>query len=140
MIIPSQKIYGLYARKHHIVEMRGDVTVSLSRCFCPKSLRTPFSSEINEALSPFLGVYSLSDRSVHRLGILNKKQEWSLAKTYCVILEGRDHSATAKCTKYRYFLDPEFNCLDTSIKNIDYFPTVLSGPPYCCAHVQGKDE
>ena len=22
----SQKIYGLYARKHHIVEMRGDVT------------------------------------------------------------------------------------------------------------------
>ena len=25
-IIYSQKIYGLYARKHHIVEMRGDVT------------------------------------------------------------------------------------------------------------------
>ena len=25
-IISSQKIYGLYARKHHIVEMRGDVT------------------------------------------------------------------------------------------------------------------
>ena len=23
----SQKIYGLYARKHHIVEMRGDVTM-----------------------------------------------------------------------------------------------------------------
>ena len=26
-IIFSQKIYGLYARKHHIVEMRGDVTM-----------------------------------------------------------------------------------------------------------------
>ena len=25
-IVTSQKIYGLYARKHHIVEMRGDVT------------------------------------------------------------------------------------------------------------------
>ena len=25
-IISSQKMYGLYARKHHIVEMRGDVT------------------------------------------------------------------------------------------------------------------
>ena len=25
-IISPQKIYGLYARKHHIVEMRGDVT------------------------------------------------------------------------------------------------------------------
>ena len=25
-IISSQKIYGLYALKHHIVEMRGDVT------------------------------------------------------------------------------------------------------------------
>ena len=25
-IISSQKIYGLYARKHHIIEMRGDVT------------------------------------------------------------------------------------------------------------------
>ena len=26
-IISSQKIYGLYARKHRIVEMRGDVTM-----------------------------------------------------------------------------------------------------------------
>ena len=25
--ISSQKIYGLYVRKHHIVELRGDVTM-----------------------------------------------------------------------------------------------------------------
>ena len=25
-IVPNDEIYGVYARKHHIVEMRGDVT------------------------------------------------------------------------------------------------------------------
>ena len=63
-IISSQKIYGLYARKHHIVEMRGDVTDAGQTPKEPNNCLTSFPSRLGILFKARLQLLKLWD--VHK--------------------------------------------------------------------------